>query len=66
MILKFATKQDINGNTYFLGIDYDKKTYSDVLGGFFHRSDVITITKKERRKMIDDVKAAGFMPVDCI
>lgn len=28
-LLEFATKRDVNGNRYYLGINYENKTYNE-------------------------------------
>lgn len=60
MIEKLATKRDINGNTYKLLIDHEKKTYTTEPAGFFHRSDYMTITKRDMRRIREEIKAAGY------
>lgn len=60
MIEKLATKRDVNGNTYKLLIDHEKKTYTTEPAGFFHRCDYITITKRDMRKRREEIKAAGY------
>ena len=54
MVLEFKTKTDINGNTYHLIIDTEKKTltYSG-FGG-------IVITRKEMREIIEKASAEGY------
>lgn len=60
MILEFATKRDRNGNRYYLGIDTDNKTFSRERGKWYSREDITEIGKNDRRKMIDQLTAAGF------
>lgn len=60
MIEKLATKRDINGNTYKLLIDHEKKTYTTEPAGFFHRSDYMTITKRDMNRIKAEIKAAGY------
>ena len=55
MILEFATKRDVNGNRYYLGIDTDKKTFARERGKWYSREDVTEIGKNDRRKMIDQL-----------
>ena len=60
MILEFSTKRDRNGNRYYLGIDTDRKTYSRERGKWYSRDDVTEITRKDRRRMIETLTAAGY------
>lgn len=64
MILEYATKRDINGNRYYLGIDTDKKVYSRERGKWYSREDIVEISKADRRKVIDCLIAAGFTEID--
>nr|DAF24645.1 MAG TPA: hypothetical protein [Caudoviricetes sp.] len=64
MKLEFATKRDINGNRYYLGIDTDNKTFSRERGKWYSREDITEITKTDRRKMIDQLTAAGFTEIE--
>ena len=66
MITKYATKRDINGNTYKLIIDTERRTYAQENAGFFHRCDFITIGKRERARMIEDLKTAGYTEANAI
>lgn len=60
MILEFSTKRDRNGNRYYLGIDTERKTYSRERGKWYGRDDVTEITRKDRRRMIETLTAAGY------
>lgn len=64
MILEFATKRDRNGNRYYLGINTDKNTFSRERGKWYSREDITEIGKSDRRKMIDQLTAAGFVETD--
>lgn len=66
MITKYATRRDINGNTYKLIIDTDNRLYALENSGFFHRSDFTTIGKRERARMIDKLKNAGYRETNAI
>lgn len=55
----FRTKTDINGNTYALEIDHEKKEYT-LSYNPFNYSDYVTIGKRERLRMIDRLNAAGY------
>ena len=64
MKLEFATKRDINGNRYYLGIDTDNKTFSRERGKWYSREDITEIGKNDRRKMIKQLTAAGFTEIE--
>ena len=66
MINRYATKTDINGNTYKLIIDAGRQIYSRENSGFFHRSDFVTVTKRDYRKLLEEAKTAGYQEVSCI
>lgn len=51
MILKFATKRDVNGNRYFLAFDTDKKIFAETSAHWYCKEDIIEITKKDRREL---------------
>lgn len=63
MILKFATKRDINGNRYGVEIDTDAKIYSRNFTSW-HYDEYITIGKRDRWKLIDTLQAAGYTETD--
>lgn len=64
MIIEYSTNRDRNGNRYYLGVDHDKKTFSRERAHWYCRDDVIEVSKKDRRKIIDLVTAAGYSEVD--
>ena len=64
MKLEFATKRDINGNRYYLGIDTDNKTFSRERGKWYSREYITEIGKNDRRKMIKQLTAAGFTEIE--
>lgn len=66
MILKFATRRDNNGNTYFIVLDTDNKTYSENTSGFYHKEDFFQITRRERRAIKEKARAEGYKEVDSI
>ena len=66
MILEFATKRDINGNRYYLGIDTENKSFSRERGQWYNREDITEITKADRRKMIGQLENAGFTETERI
>ena len=61
MILNFKTKTDINGNTYWLFVDPDKRQYG------YHRNvgatEDIVVTRKRMRTIRDNAKAEGYTEV---
>lgn len=63
MILKFATKRDRNGNRYYLGIDTKNKVYAVTSSHWYSREDFTEVTKKDRRKLIESVKAEGYTEI---
>lgn len=60
MILKFATKRDINGNRYYLAIDTENKTFSRLPRHWFCREDFIEVTKTDKRRLIETLKKDGY------
>lgn len=64
MILEFATKRDINGNRYYLGVDTENKTFSRERGKWYGRDDVVEVGKRDRRKMIDELVESGFSEIE--
>ena len=54
MRFEFKTKTDINGNTYYLIIDTERKVY------FENGSGGIVITKKDLRELRDKAKKEGY------
>lgn len=63
MIIKFATKRDRNGNRYYLGIDTEKKVYALTSSHWYSREDFTEVTKGDRRKLIEAVKAEGYTEI---
>ena len=66
MILKFATRRDVNGNRYYLGIDTKNKVYAVTPSHWYSREDINEVTQRDRRKLIEAVKADGYKAVDFI
>lgn len=66
MILKFATKRDVNGNRYFLGIDTGAECFALESYHWYSREDIIEISKKDRRALIEQLENNGFKRVDYI
>lgn len=65
MIQKFATKTDINGNSYGLNIDHTKRIFDRNFSSW-HRDEYIRIGKRDRIRMIEDLKANLYKEVDSI
>lgn len=66
MILKFATRRDTNGNRYYLGIDTKNKVYAVTPSHWYSREDITEVTQRDRRKLIEAVKADGYKQVNSI
>ena len=65
MFLEFATKRDINGNRYYLGIDTEKKQFSRERGRWYSREDLTAeITRKDRRKLIETLEAENYTEIE--
>ena len=64
MILEFATKRNANGYRKYLGIDTEKKTFSRERGRWYTRSDIVEITDRDRRALIDQLSGCGFTEID--
>ncbi len=60
MIQKFTTKRDRNGNRYTLEIDHDKRRFYPAINSSFSYSDHVTITKRDRQKLMDQAENAGY------
>lgn len=66
MLVRYCTRRDTNGNTYFLIIDHEKKVYARQPAGFFHRSDYTQITKKDIHKNLDFLKTFSYKEVNAL
>jgi hypothetical protein len=66
MILQFATKRDANGNRYFLGIDTGAECFATDSRHWYSREDIIEISKRDRREIIDQLETNGWRRVDYI
>lgn len=62
MKMIFATKRDINGNRYFLTVDYEAKTFSRA--DRWSSSDDIPATKSIIRRLVIQLKDAGYIEAD--
>lgn len=63
-LLEFATKRDINGNRYYLGINYENKTFSRERGMWYSKEDIVEIKKSDRKKLIDKLENMGFSEIE--
>ena len=66
MILEYTTKRDVNGNRYYLGVDTEAKTCSTTRAMWYSRDDVLEISKKDRRKLMEVLDRQGFTEVNHI
>ena len=64
MKVAFCTKRDINGNVKILIIDNDKRQYARDSSSWFCRSDFVTCSVSDLRKMEERAEKAGFARVD--
>lgn len=61
MIMTFKTKRDTNGNTYYLDIDTEKKTYTADYNRYFAPDFTpIVIGKRDRHRMMDYLDENGY------
>lgn len=63
MLLKFTTNRDTNGNRYTLIIDTEKKTFKADYNISTCYEDFVTISKADRKRMINDLEKNGFSEV---
>ena len=66
MILRFATKRDSSGNRYYLAIDTINKTFARESSHWYCRDDFAEITKRDRRKLIEQVENENYTEIDHI
>jgi len=66
MILEFSTKTNTNGNRYYLAIDTDNKTFSLNSRRIYFQKDVVTVTNRDRNKILKQLSEANFKAVDYI
>lgn len=64
MVFEFSTRRDVNGNRYYLGIDSDNFIFSRERGKWYGRDDIIEISKKDRRKLIEQLECAGYTEIE--
>ena len=60
MIQKYITKRDINGNRYTLIVDHINKTYKTDYNPFRDSDEYITIGKREKHKLQEQLDNAGY------
>ena len=61
--LRFYTKSDVNGNRFEAIVDIANKQFQKGYGLFFSNIDDIEMTKKELRKLLDQLKENGYEEV---
>lgn len=59
-MLRFCTKRDMNGNRKYLIINTDDKKFTLSYDRIFSESDFIEIKSKDRDKLCQQLKAAGY------
>lgn len=59
--LNFATKPDLNGNTYTIVANLQGKTFER--GGHYVNSDFVRVARRDLRKIAEALKNAGFIEV---
>ena len=64
MIIEYATRRDVNGNRHYLGVGNEIFVFSRERGSWYGRDDVIEISKKDYRKMIERLERAGYTEVE--
>lgn len=65
MEIRFATKRDVNGNRYYLTINTETHEYSR-FDRWPHSEDLVFITSREMRRLIDACKAHGFVETETL
>ena len=64
MILKFATKRNINGNRRYLIFNTKTKQYATESAHWFCREDFVEIALVDLRKLVNTCKSEGYKQVD--
>ena len=59
--LQFATKRDVNGNTYSLVVDLSSKEFSR--DNHWVNCDFVRITRAEMRRIVESLKAANYKEI---
>lgn len=63
MIIKYTTKRDINGNRKTLIVDHAGQTYRRDYNSAHDYSDFITITSRDREKLINILDSNGYKSI---
>lgn len=63
MIIKYTTKRDINGNRKTLEVNHAAKTYKRDYNSARSYDEHITITNKDRNKIIKQLDEAGYTSI---
>lgn len=62
MIMKYTTNRDKSGNRCTLVVDTDKKEFVRGYNSAWSYSDFVTITKKDRDKIVNLLTENGYKP----
>lgn len=63
MIIKYTTKRDINGNRKTLIVNTDMQTYKRDYNTSYDYTDYITISVKDRNKIMQQLDEAGYISI---
>ena len=66
MLIKYATKRDINGNCKYLAVDHARKEYATSPHGYIYRADVIEVKAADLRKIKAAAESAKYKRVDTL
>lgn len=66
MLLKFATKQNRNGNRSYIAIDSEAKTYSKNPTLWLCKGDFVEVTKAALQLIEDKAKVDNYKYVDSL
>lgn len=66
MVIRFATKRDINGNRKYLAIDFARKEYATDPASWYCKEDIIEIKISALRKLKAEVINKHFTNIDYI
>lgn len=64
MVFEYATRRDINGNRYYLGIDNETFIFSRERGSWYGRADIIEISKRDYHKILEQLQRAGYTEIE--
>lgn len=64
MIVKFATKRDVNGNRKYLVFDTEIKQFARESSHWFCREDFVEVGTKDLRKLTEMCRDEGYTEVD--